>query len=365
MPAITTSAARVAANRLNAQKSTGPKTERGKERSRANAVKHGLTGAGIALPVEDAVEVEHRFLAIQGELAPQTVVGAFLAHQVALMTVRCQRAARQESAALATKIRRAAGDFDEARNAEADLILGWIESEPVANRRKLLAMPEGVDRLVRVLIDLKSELDKPSVVWTYVHRQKIEAYFGRRECDVPPSRGVIITQAIGGDFAELDPSEGAGLSPLERRNWAADRLIEYIDEEVARLQEHRATLDLEAIALDRAEAGDRAMFDPGKEATLARKYEAAASRALYRALRELREVEATGAGEAAEPVAAEVAVLEAGDAVPAIERESAEWDDEPFQDHHLGENLGSFGTGADADPAPSRGSRTVKNLSHG
>ncbi len=216
MPAITTSAARVAANRLNAQKSTGPKPERGKERSRANAVKHGLTGAGIALPVEDAVEVEHRFLAIQGELAPQTVVGAFLAHQVALMTVRCQRAARQESAALATKIRRAAGDFDEARNAEADLLLGWIESEPVANRRKLLAMPEGVDRLVRVLIDLKSELDKPSVVWTYVHRQKIEAYFGRRECDVPHSRGFIFSQAIGGDFAELDPSEGAGLSPLER-----------------------------------------------------------------------------------------------------------------------------------------------------
>ena len=40
------------ANRRNAQKSTGPTTDEGKAISRRNALKHGLTGQGVALPDE-------------------------------------------------------------------------------------------------------------------------------------------------------------------------------------------------------------------------------------------------------------------------------------------------------------------------
>jgi hypothetical protein len=40
------------ARKQNARKSTGPKTEAGKARSRANSVNHGLTGAGVVLPPE-------------------------------------------------------------------------------------------------------------------------------------------------------------------------------------------------------------------------------------------------------------------------------------------------------------------------
>ena len=129
-----TSPARIAANQQNAQLSTGPRTVTGKIRSRANAVKHGLAAAGIALPVEDAAEVERRFAAIQEELAPTTVLGAYFAHQIALMTVRCQRAARQESAALGSRVRQAEAAWDETRNAEADHLLGWIGAEPIADR---------------------------------------------------------------------------------------------------------------------------------------------------------------------------------------------------------------------------------------
>ncbi len=55
MPA---SEARILANQRNAQRSTGPKTPEGKEQSRRNALKHGLTGAGVVLPERDAAEVE-------------------------------------------------------------------------------------------------------------------------------------------------------------------------------------------------------------------------------------------------------------------------------------------------------------------
>jgi hypothetical protein len=41
------------ANRSNAQKSTGPKTEAGKRRSSLNAFRHGLTGQVLVLPEED------------------------------------------------------------------------------------------------------------------------------------------------------------------------------------------------------------------------------------------------------------------------------------------------------------------------
>src|SRR5260370_6866478 len=46
------------ANRLNSQKSTGPRTPEGKARSKMNALKHGLTAEQIVLPNEDPEEYD-------------------------------------------------------------------------------------------------------------------------------------------------------------------------------------------------------------------------------------------------------------------------------------------------------------------
>jgi hypothetical protein len=43
----------IAANRFNAQKSTGPRTQKGKRRSRRNAFRHGMTAEGVVSVLED------------------------------------------------------------------------------------------------------------------------------------------------------------------------------------------------------------------------------------------------------------------------------------------------------------------------
>jgi hypothetical protein len=53
-PRTTASPAQLAANRENAQKSTGPTSEEGKARIRFNAVTTGLTGRTVCLPTDDA-----------------------------------------------------------------------------------------------------------------------------------------------------------------------------------------------------------------------------------------------------------------------------------------------------------------------
>ena len=109
------------------------------------------------------------------------------------------------------------------------------------------------------------------------------------------ARGLALSRALLGDSGLLTPADrepdAAGGSPI--RTWVGS-LIGEIDAEVDRLAAHRETLDHDAIAEDHAGAADRALFDPGRDATLARRYEAASTRELYRALDEFRAAEAAG-----------------------------------------------------------------------
>ncbi len=108
MPA---SEAQIRANRENAARSTGPKTDEGKERSRANALKHGLAGAGVVLAEADAAEVDRKAAAYARELNASDEIGRDLARQAALNMVRMDRAADQQTAALAERVRQVEAEF--------------------------------------------------------------------------------------------------------------------------------------------------------------------------------------------------------------------------------------------------------------
>jgi hypothetical protein len=69
-------------------------------------------------------------------------------------------------------------------------------------------------------------------------------------------------------------------------------LLELVDAQIAELEAHQGTLDLDRIEQDRREAPARATLDDSKQASLARRYEADSDRGFYKALKEFRKIEA-------------------------------------------------------------------------
>ncbi|HTA72183.1 MAG TPA: hypothetical protein VK776_28070 [Bryobacteraceae bacterium] len=62
---------RAVINKANAQKSTGPRTEAGKQRSSLNALRHGLTGQVIVLPSEDLAAYQRHSQSFMDEYQPK------------------------------------------------------------------------------------------------------------------------------------------------------------------------------------------------------------------------------------------------------------------------------------------------------
>ncbi|MBN2559834.1 MAG: hypothetical protein JXQ75_02750, partial [Phycisphaerae bacterium] len=70
--------AQIAANRLNAQKSTGPRTPEGKAKVAQNALKHGLLAKQSVVRGEDAEEFEAYRQEMVASLAPVGALEAML-----------------------------------------------------------------------------------------------------------------------------------------------------------------------------------------------------------------------------------------------------------------------------------------------
>jgi hypothetical protein len=287
------SEARLAANRLNGAKSKGPVTTDGKSRSRLNGLKHGLTGEGIVVPEGDAEAIELRVAALEADLAPKSPVGALMIRKLAVLSVRSERAAEQELAAIARNVRHAPDDFDEARVDEADRLFEALGEDPRKNLRKLKGSPEGVDRLIEAWGDLLVDLaHRAGATWSLAHSETVAHLSGKTSGRGWASEIGALALAVCGDFSGLGSSEGGDLDDEGRRSWARARLFEAIDAEIAELEAHRETLDFETIELDRLEAPKRALFDDSKQATLARRYESEAHRGFFKALKEFRQAEA-------------------------------------------------------------------------
>jgi hypothetical protein len=89
---------RAAINRANAQKSTGPRTEAGKQRTRLNALRHGLTGQTIVLPTEDHAAYQRHSQSFLDEYQPKQATETQLVQSLIDTSWQLNRAAAVESA---------------------------------------------------------------------------------------------------------------------------------------------------------------------------------------------------------------------------------------------------------------------------
>lgn len=87
-----------AANRANAQKSTGPRTDAGKARASLNAISHGLSSARAVLPDEDADEYARSIRELEADMKPRGALERQLVHRIGGLFWRLARVARIEQA---------------------------------------------------------------------------------------------------------------------------------------------------------------------------------------------------------------------------------------------------------------------------
>jgi len=92
-----TSYQQIETNRRNALKSTGPKTEVGKQTSRRNAVRHGLTAETVIGALEDADDYKAFEAAITADYDAQSAVERELVLQLASLLWRLRRATMMET----------------------------------------------------------------------------------------------------------------------------------------------------------------------------------------------------------------------------------------------------------------------------
>ena len=181
-----TTEAQVAANRVNAQKSTGPRTPEGKAAVAQNAVTHGLRAQAVVLPGEDREEYSRYHTALLEELHPEGFEETELAERIAGLCWQLRRAGRYHSAVFDALYEQYAAEMAETAPPEAPAD-GPHTSDPVLGRM-LVADFSGPRVLERVQLyerRIESSLSRARAEW-------------RQLRDRLPLSGARGTMAFGG-----------------------------------------------------------------------------------------------------------------------------------------------------------------------
>jgi hypothetical protein len=147
---------KLAANRANAKKSTGPRTPQGKRRSSLNALTHGLTAKDITVLGESY----DQFPAIRDALIqywqPANAQELLLVERIAIHQVRFYRMIRQETGTLDLKIPDVTAD-NTPETINSAIAMAHIEYQNTLNlfSRYLAQIERGMDNAIKLLLQLR------------------------------------------------------------------------------------------------------------------------------------------------------------------------------------------------------------------
>jgi hypothetical protein len=325
---------RAQASRINGARSRGPKTVHGKDRSRFNALKHGLRARTIVLPGEDPAAFQARRDAWTAQLQPRVEVERLLVERAVQVSWQLDRVDRAQAARLDDRARAAAPDR---ATAEADEVLAlarrlfWDPRGPLAlypqspstfSRPTRVSWTREIDdpddpaRLVNRLedrllgcawmldrwADLRDLLED-GMPWQAPERFMAIRLLGKQPIEPihdEPVRAIYLcckaidpagTRDYADLFHELDADERMlfttrdverCISSQKPRDAESARaiLLDLIDDRVERLE----ALLKRHQERDEAAGADRFGFDDTKEGAQMRSYQLAGNRALMRIL---------------------------------------------------------------------------------
>ncbi len=156
------SAARLQANQANAAKSTGPRTEAGKVRSRANSVKHGLRS--LVVPVADGPTMHARTVGVVETIRPQTELQAWLCGFIAQRTIQLDRLNVIERQTRDEAAHRAEVFWEADQRKEAKRIAARLRRDPDRTVAELQQTVAGCDWLITQWAQLADLASRQ--VWT-------------------------------------------------------------------------------------------------------------------------------------------------------------------------------------------------------
>ena len=176
-----TSLAKIEANRQNAQKSTGPKSQEGKEKSKMNALKHGLVAQATVIPAGEAKESDTEFTQlldlVMEEFEPQSFIEEMLTERIAICYWRLRRAAYAEVGEIRKSLDTVKGETSEedtARFLTAKFKCEQTDEEdPDAVDKEALDelqnTAEGLEFLIALLNDARSEFENKDKISEPTH----------------------------------------------------------------------------------------------------------------------------------------------------------------------------------------------------
>ena len=165
-----TSAAQIAANRRNAKRSTGPKTNKGKTTSARNAVQHGLTAEKLVVQDEDAQAWTDYCEALRAQFDPVGPLEDLLVDRIAGCAWRLLRAGHVEASlfrhqALDQKAKSLRG---QARDLEIKGGLDDVSDDMLKMLTTHFTDPEEHARLLRQAAATDDERDQEMLAATFV-----------------------------------------------------------------------------------------------------------------------------------------------------------------------------------------------------
>ena len=255
-------AKKAAANRANALKSTGPKTEEGKAVVATNGIRHGILSSRLLLESERPEEFAELLDSLQAALRPSGALEVVLVDKIATAIWRQRRLVAAETAS--TELARRPENQDTGRAIEKGAGLGYGEFDASTMAE---ASPEEVERLkwCRDVVAEYVALDD-AVLDTNDCK--------RLEADAPLMFGQLTTEA-GRDGEAARGYIGTGL-----RGWA-EELESWCKRELAK-EDRRPVVQMVARLVQQQASA------PVSNELLCR-YQAALDGELYKAMRALRE----------------------------------------------------------------------------